>query len=148
MLRGSVVILVAILLCTTPVSAEKKSDHEVLALEKGALDRWSKGDVYGFIEIADDDISYFDPSLESRIDGIEAFTKHLEPNYRQFSIYRYEILNPRCYDQGDVCVLCFNLNNYNEQGEITSQWNSTEVYRNIDGKWKIIHSHWSRTHTE
>jgi ketosteroid isomerase-like protein len=143
-----ILVLASFLLCFTSVSVADKLGSEVLELEKGALDRWSEGDVYGYIEIAADDISYFDPSLESRIDGIAAFKAHIEPNHKKFSIYRYEILNPRFYDHGNVCVLCFNLNNYNEQGDITSQWNSTEVYRKTGGKWKIIHSHWSKTHTE
>jgi ketosteroid isomerase-like protein len=140
--------VVSCLLCCTSASAKDNSGQEILEMEKAALDRWSEGDVYGFIEIAADDISYFDPSLASRIDGKAAFKAHLEPTYKKFSIHRYEILNPKSYSQGDICVLCFNLNNYNEQGEITSQWNSTEVYRKTDGKWRIIHSHWSRTHTE
>jgi hypothetical protein len=25
----------------------------------------------------------------------------------------------------------------------SQRWNSTEVYQRIDGKWKIVHSHWS-----
>jgi len=24
-----------------------------------------------------------------------------------------------------------------------TRWNATEVYRSIDGRWRIIHSHWS-----
>jgi hypothetical protein len=31
---------------------------------------------------------------------------------------------------------------------VVSRWNSTEVYRRIDGKWRIVHSHWSFTKPE
>ena len=119
----------------------------VLKLEKAALDRWQKGDVYGFVNQAADHISYFDPSLKRRLDGKKPFEAYLKPINGTFKIYRYEILNPKMYTDGDMVVLCFNLNNYNKKGKITSQWNSTEVYQMIKGKWKIIHSHWSRTKT-
>lgn len=141
-------VLLSCILCVASALATDEPGQEVLAMEKAALDRWSEGDVYGYIEIAADDISYFDPSLESRIEGITAFRAHLEPVHRQFSIYRYEILDPQFYTQGDICVLCYNLANYDEGGNTTSEWNSTEVYRKRDGKWRIVHSHWSRTHTE
>jgi hypothetical protein len=44
-------------------------------------------------------------------------------------------------------TLTFNLVNYGKlaAGEETvlARWNSTEVYSRIEGKWRIIHSHWS-----
>jgi len=43
--------------------------------------------------------------------------------------------------------LTFNLVNYarlpDQPETVLAQWNSTEIYCRIDGKWKIIHSLWS-----
>jgi hypothetical protein len=60
---------------------------------------------------------------------------------------RYEIIDPRVDRHGDVALLTFNIVNYGKLPDrpesVLSRWNSTEVYRRINGKWKIIHSHWS-----
>ena len=42
---------------------------EIIALEKAMLDRWGTGDTYSFIELAAPEITYFDPSLEKRLNG-------------------------------------------------------------------------------
>ncbi len=47
----------------------------ILALERAALDRWGKGDPNGYLEISADDVSYFDPFVGQRLDGIQSLTK-------------------------------------------------------------------------
>jgi len=37
---------------------------ELLALETAAVDRWGAGDPDGFLELSDDDVTYFDPWQE------------------------------------------------------------------------------------
>ena len=57
------------------------------------------------------------------------------------------MIDPRVQIHGKVAVLTYNLIDYapTSDGSLTrSCWNSTEVYRRVDGKWKIIHSHWSQ----
>ena len=48
---------------------------------------------------------------------------------------------------GDAAILTFNLVNYRKAADGSEQpflrWNSTEVYSRIDGRWRIVHSHWS-----
>jgi RNA polymerase sigma factor (sigma-70 family) len=128
------------------------SPDEIIALEKGALDRWSKGDPQGFYEIMAVGITYFDPLTEKRVDGLEAIKTYFAPFAFKFSIERIEMVNPQVEFGGDVAVLSFNLVNHGIQmnggPKGTSRWNSTEIYRRLDGKWKIIHSHWSYTKPE
>ena len=48
-------------------------------------------------------------------------------------------------------VLSFNLTSHTRNPDGTPRtvrWNSTEVYRRIAGKWKIVHNHWSFTRPE
>jgi ketosteroid isomerase-like protein len=49
-------------------------------------------------------------------------------------------------------VLTFNLVNHGARFDGgpagTSRWNSTEVFRRIGGRWRIVHSHWSYTKPE
>ena len=42
---------------------------EVIALERRALDRWGAGDPWGYVELFDEHVTYFDPVQERRIDG-------------------------------------------------------------------------------
>jgi hypothetical protein len=48
--------------------------------------------------------------------------------------------------------LTFNIVNYGAQlsrgPACTKRWNVTEIYRLIDGQWKIVHSHFSYTQPE
>ena len=122
----------------------------IIALERAALDRWGRGDPQGYIETFAPEITYFDPFTERRIDGIEGMKAMLQPLV-EIKIESYEMLNPRVQQSGDVAVLSFNLASHtrNPDGSPrTVRWNSTEVYRRVVGKWKIVHNHWSFTKPE
>jgi len=133
----------------TPVISEMQPADEVIAVERAALDRWGKGDVNGFLTLYADEVTYFDPMQERRIDGVPALRTLYGPLAGTFSVDRYEMLNPKVQRSGDVAVLTYNLQNYARQPDgterPTSRWNSTAVFRRIDGKWRTIHSHWSFT---
>ena len=122
-------------------------EQTILALERGALDRWGKGDPQGFFDIMSRDQTYFDPVTEKRIDGQEALKKYITPFTGKISIERVEMIDPKLQRVGDLAVLTFNLNDYGAQfaggPKTTARWNSTEVYQRINGSWKIVHSHWS-----
>lgn len=139
-------MLLAMWACARP-APEPATPEQIIALERGALDRWGNGDVHGFFEIMADDITYFDPNLDQRLDGIAAIRKYIEPFQGKIKIDRYEFINPKVQAIGDVAVLTFNLVNYRRQPDgsevVANRWNSTEAYRRINGSWKITHSHWS-----
>ena len=127
-------------------SADSQSEA-IIALERGALDRWGAGDPQGYLELAAPDVTYFDPSLERRIDGLEAFKALLLPVTGKIKIDRYEMIAPKVQRQGDMAVLSYNIVDYAKLPDgtekVTSRWNTTEVYRRIGGRWKIAHSHFS-----
>jgi ketosteroid isomerase-like protein len=115
---------------------------EIIAIERGALRRWCDGDPSGFLDICAADVVYFDPSLERRLDGIEALTKYYEALRGKIRAERFEIQNPLVQRIGDAAVLTFNFVSY---GENEYRWNCTEVYRRKDARWQIIQTHWSFT---
>ena len=119
----------------------------IVALERGALDRWGKGDPGGFFDIMADDETYFDPLIDKRIDGRESLKKYLAPLSGKISIERIELIDPKVQRVGDLAILTFNLNDYGARlaggPKTTARWNSTEVYQRLNGSWKIVHSHWS-----
>jgi hypothetical protein len=56
-----------------------------------------------------DDITYFDPFQERRVDGLDAMKALLVPLTGQVRIHRYEMLDPKVQHDGEIAVLTFNL---------------------------------------
>jgi len=142
--------------CATAMAQPPESDDallaELVALERSALDRWVKLDPDGYLDLFATDVTYFDPTTERRMSGLEELRARLAPvrNMKPpFSDPRYELIAPKVQRRGDVALLTFNLINYGKLSDGVerelARWNSTEVYSRIDGNWKIIHSHWSST---
>jgi len=133
-------------------TVDQSSDSEVIATERKALERWGKGDPGGFLEIYADDVTYFDPLQDRRVDGRPAMTALLAPFRGKIKIHRFEMLKPKVQHYGDIAVLTYNLVNYELQQDgterPTTRWNSTAVFRRVDGQWRTIHSHWSYTKPE
>jgi ketosteroid isomerase-like protein len=140
--------------CATPGQDEGGSMsrllEELVALERSALDRWIELDPQGYFNIQAPEVTYFDPFTENRVDGLEALQIRLAPMKSMKPAFvdpRYEMSNPKIQLHGDVALLTFNLVNYGKLPDgperVLSRWNSTEVYSQIGGAWKIIHSHWS-----
>ena len=127
------------------VSGQKGAEQTIIEIEKAALTRWGHGDPDGYIEIAAEDITYFDPERDVRLDGLKAYREYLAPIRGKIHVPRFEMTNPKVQLHGDSGILSFNLVDYSEEGKVTSRWNSTEVYHRIQGEWKLVHSHWSFT---
>ena len=142
------VLVVAANVCVAVEPATTKAldpvATEIVLREHEALKRWNHGDPSGYMDLLADDATYFDPSLERRMDGKEALVAMLEPLRGKIHADSYEMLNPQVQVAGEMAVLSYNLTS--AEGEKTWHWNSTEVYRRQDdGGWKIIHAHWSLT---
>jgi ketosteroid isomerase-like protein len=125
-------------------ATQHDSDAEaILAVERGAFERWAKGDLDGFLEASDEEVDYFDPFLAARLDGLPALRALYEKALEKVVVDRWEMIKPRVVVSGDMGVLTFNFVSH-VQGR-TTRWNTTEVYRRRNGQWKIIHTHWSFT---
>lgn len=128
------------------VHESKRVSAEIISIERTALNRWGKGDPWGFTEISADEVTYFDTGTERRVDGREALRQLYLPREGRIKIERYDMLNPKVQVHENTAVLTFNLIDYVLTPEGSTKeihWNATEVYCKIDGQWKIIHTHWS-----
>jgi len=150
--RGAALLIFATLVACGATSFGNQGQSvadEVVAVERAALDRWGKGDVEGFMTLYADEITYFDPFQDPRVDGLAKIRALYGPLAGKFKVDRYEMLNPKVQRYGDVAVLTYNVQNYARQPDGTerpaTRWNSTAVFRRIGGKWRTIHSHWSFT---
>ena len=117
---------------------------EIVALETAALKRWLAGDPSGFLEISDEDVVYFDPFLERRIDGLAALTAYYESLRGKISAARFELVNPKVQLFAEAAVLTFNFTSWGDSGAAMA-WNCTEVYARRDRGWRIVQTHWSFT---
>jgi ketosteroid isomerase-like protein len=146
-LLWAVTVVVSLSGVSCAIVADDYSPEAIIALERGALDRWGKGDTEGYFELMAAEETYFDPTTPKRIDGERALREHIAPFKGKIKIERIEMIDPKVQRVGDLAVLTFNLDDYGAQldggPKETARWNSTEVYRRVDGKWKIVHSHWS-----
>ena len=108
----------------------------IVELERAALERWRIGDPSGFLEISAPDVVYFDPFLDSRLDGLEALTAYYESLRGTVNVPEWEMLHPLVQLEGEVAVLTFDFTS-------GQRWHCTEVYRRSGDRWRIIQTHWS-----
>jgi len=148
LIGGALAVAMLLTASACGTARDDYSPDAIVALEKGALDRWGKGDTGGYLELMASEETYFDPNTEKRIDGLESFRRYLAPFAGKIKIERVEMIDPKVQRVGDLAVLTFNLNDYGasmgDSPKSDAHWNSTEVYQRIGGgQWKIVHSHWS-----
>ncbi len=120
---------------------------ELMILERAAMERWRKGDPWGFTEISAPEVTYFDTSTPSRLDGLEALKAEYARREGKIHYDVMEFIDPKVQVHGDAAVLSYRFFNthLNSDGSIASRipWNCTEVYFKTQGKWEIVHTHWS-----
>lgn len=119
-------------------------EHEVIGLERRALERWCKGDPSGFLEISAPDVVYFDPFLSKRLDGWDSLSAYYESLRGKVSASRFALIDPRVQEGADLAVLTFNFVSWGGN-ENEFRWNCTEVFRRTREGWRIIQTHWSFT---
>jgi ketosteroid isomerase-like protein len=127
--------------------------EHIISLERSALDRWIRGDPDGYLGLYAKDATYFDPFRDKRVDGLgelNALAAAMKGITLPFTQPRYDMINPRVDVEGEIAVLTFNLVNYGKpsgsaEETVLARWNATQVYRHLNGTWRIIHTHWSFT---
>ncbi len=147
MLRTILLCILALLAASCSRPADDFKPETIIALERAALDRWGHGDPNGYLDTYAPDISYFDPTTDKRIDGLEAMRKYYAPLAGKIRVDRYEMQNIKVQHYADTAVLSYNLYNFgvtfDGQTPPNRPWNSTKIYARVNGQWKIVHDHWS-----
>ena len=120
---------------------------ELMALESAAMQRWRKGDPWGFIEISAPEVTYFDTGTPQRINGREALVAEYAQRQGKIFYDVMDFIDPRVQVCGDLAVLFYRFLStwLNQDGSVTHRtpWNCTEVFTRLAGQWRIIHTHWS-----
>jgi ketosteroid isomerase-like protein len=118
------------------------AQHEVFALEQAAMARWCNGDPDGFLEICAGDVTYFDPFVARRIDGLAALRAYYETLRGKVFASRYEFLDVHVQEAGDIAILTYCFHSWGGT-EAAMRWNCTEVFRRAGESWQIVQTHWS-----
>lgn len=145
-LRTVLNLITATLLASYAAAAFADPADEIIALEKAALDRWGKGDPQGYLDLYAPEVTYFDPFVERRVDGLETMRKNFALIQGKVQIVKMDMIGAKVQRHGDIAILTFNLVDDGRQPDgslVSVPWNCTEVYMRMGGKWKIIHNHWS-----
>jgi len=124
---------------------EQDAHENIMARLHPAVERWYKGDPFGYMGLCADDVTYFAPGTGGRLNGLSALRATYATLAGKVNVSRFEILNPKIQFYGDTAVFTYNVNEYGSEGPATYRWNATEVYRRIGDEWRIIHAHWSKT---
>jgi ketosteroid isomerase-like protein len=146
---AAVVPLLVITGCHTNAPPQDAT-QEVIALECSALDRWSQGDPLGYLDIAADDVTWFDftPGPELRSDGLEAVRNLLAPLASQIPPHTYELVDPKVQVYGDTAILTFHWSGTTTDGQPMGEWRATSVYHWKDDTWRMVHANWSAVQVE
>ena len=138
--RPVVACLLIVMGAWVPLAAQS-TEQTILALERRSMEGWLQGNPDPCLEITDPAITYFHSALETPLDGLTA-VKALYETYRGRPLYdRYEIVDPKVVIAGSVAVLTYQLTTLN--GSLTKRSNATQVFRDSQAGWRIIHSHFS-----
>ena len=120
---------------------------ELMALESAAMERWRKGDPWGFIEISAPEVTYFDTGTSQRLDGRETLSSEYERRAGKIYYDVMDFIDPQILVCGDIAVLVYRFlsTQLYPDGSIKNRtpWNCTEVFSREHGPWQIIHTHWS-----
>jgi ketosteroid isomerase-like protein len=121
------------------------ADKEIIALERSALDKWSQGNTIGYVDISADDVTLFEftEGEQQRVEGLEALRKYLAPLGAQIPPHTYDIVNPKVQVYGNTAILTFHWKASTTDGKPLPKWKTTSVYLWKDGKWRMVHAHWS-----
>jgi ketosteroid isomerase-like protein len=124
---------------------DKQNPYEIIVARlQAALQQWYKGDPSAYVSLFAEDLTYFAPVTNGRLEGGKALKGLLAPLAGKINVPRFEVLNPKLQLHGDIGVLTYNISEYAGDGSVAVRWNSTEVHRRSGAEWRIIHAHWSR----
>lgn len=128
--------------CANVSSNKEDIKATIIALEKQALELWNTGNPDGFIKLSSDDIVYFDPAFENKLEGKKALEEYYNGMRGKIKIDSYQMIKPIVQLSSDTAVLLYDYEAHRD-GQVFKM-HCTEVYKHTSSnQWKIIHTHWS-----
>lgn len=141
---GIILTLIVLGGCDSDTTHQSASD-EIIALERSALDKWSQGNTHGYIDIGAEDVTWFDfkPGAQPRIEGLDSVRNYIASFAGQIPLHTYDLVNPKVQVYGNTAILTFHWKASTTDGKALEGWKVTSVYHRENGKWSMVHAHWS-----
>jgi ketosteroid isomerase-like protein len=117
----------------------------IVDLERAALEQFGRGEIDGPLALCHEEISYFDPYVERRIDGRAALSARYEEARDKARYDRCDLVDPRVQAFGDTAVLSYVLvtSGLPTPPSGSDRWKVTVVYHRVDDHWSVVHSHFA-----
>ncbi len=136
-----------------PVPVEKTAAKrtplldELLRLEAAAMERYRKGDPFGFTDVSVPNVTYFDSRTPRRVEGLTALKEVMGLRAGKIRYDVMDFIDPMVQAHGDTAVLFYRFfsTSLRPDGSVAERtpWNCTEVFAKVNGQWRIVHTHWS-----
>jgi ketosteroid isomerase-like protein len=121
--------------------------ENLMKVETAAMNRWRKGDPWGFFDLCALNFTYFDPNTPHRIDGLQNIRAEVEKTAGNIKFDIMDFVEPQLRVQGEIAVLSYRMlaTQISPEGSVLSKipLNCSEVYLNRGGSWLLLHNHWS-----
>ena len=115
---------------------------ELIADSEAELDvYYGESDPAPYVEKYADDITYFDPWADGKLEGRTVASEHLLAFTGTIPMVQYEIVNPDVELENDTAIFTFEIDVFDLDGVQLLTWNVTEVYRDAEGDREMIHAH-------
>ena len=118
-------------------------EREIIDNLSNAMDLWYSGKTHGYAGLFAEEITYFDPLQNERIETLEQLRSHYATLEGQANFPRWEFIDLKRAWLGDSCVVTYFLKQFTDEGPAGPTWKVTEMYSESDGDWRISHAHWS-----
>ena len=122
--------------------------QEILAIEEGLVNAFNLADIDKILTYFDTDLTGFSSTQHMRLASPAELRKTFEYYMAKAPTVDYVISDPQVTVYGDTAILTFywavRMRNGKKRKPIEGR--GTHVLSKRNGKWKIVHEHFSRAH--
>ena len=118
--------------------------QKIIELEKEALNEWSSGNASGYSKNASADYTYTDNlGATELIVGKDKVLKYVGTAFANLPEHKYEMYQPHVQYYDDTAILGYQYHPFTLEGDPSTKWSASVVYKLMDGEWKMVHAHWT-----
>ena len=122
--------------------------NELVSIEKECAEAFNEKNISALLNFFSDKISGFSSTEHDRFNSKTELKKTFEYYLTEADTVNYEIIDPSVTEVEELAILSFywrvTLKTGNKRVEIPGR--GTHVYHRENGRWKIVHEHFSRAH--
>ncbi len=127
---------------TSEVDREAEVLEELVADIEAELEvYYGESDPSRYVAKYAEDITYFDPWVDGKLEGRVAASDHLMAFTGTIPPFAYEVVNADVELEGDTAIFSYEIDLSGPDGEDVLTWNVTEIFRDAQGDRELIHAH-------